>query len=390
MAAALLAGGESVLGNIELCDDTRHALEAIQALGATVTPAGEHAYSIRGGLDPQSETIDIGESGLAARLLTPIAALSGHRITITGKGSMAKRPVGMMIKPLTELGVAVESDDFLPITVQGPLRGGEAEVDGYVSSQFVTGLMMALPLAAEDTILHVENANSIPYLAMTADMASKFGINIEHNDFAEFFIRGGQKYAPARIDIEGDWSGAAFMLVAGAVAGGVTAVNMNPLSLQADVAVIDALRRAGAEITTTVSDIAVGHNSLRGFEFNATHCPDLFPVLTVLAANCEGTSVIEGARRLIYKESDRAGAILEEFTRIGIDVRLEDDDRMVIKGAPIKGGEVDSRGDHRIAMAAAIAGLTAETPIVITGAEAVTKSYPRFWDDLASLTGNRP
>lgn len=386
MAAALLAEGKSALGNIEFCDDTRHALGAITDLGAEVTHSGEDTVYIRGGLAPRKEIINTGESGLAARLFTPIAALSPGRITVTGTGTMMRRPIGMMIKPLEELGVEIQSDGFLPITVQGPLRGGEAEAEGYVSSQFITGLLTALPVVGKDTVLRVHKANSIPYLAMTVDMAAKFGVRIQHNDYSEFFIEGGQKYIPAQIDIEGDWSSAAFMLVAGAVAGSVTVENISPLSLQADVAVIDALRRAGAEVIAGEHAVTVSCRELRAFEFDATQCPDLFPVLAVLAANCEGKSVIKGVQRLIHKESNRAEAILTEFKKLGIRVRRKDDDSMEITGGRIRGGTMDSRNDHRIAMAGAIAGLTAEKPVTVTNAEAVNKSYPRFWSDLGSIT----
>lgn len=386
MAGALLAEGESVIGNIEPCDDTHHALKAIEDLGAEVTLVDAHTISIKGGLDPRKDVINTGESGLAARLFTPIAAISDRRITITGKGTMLRRPIGMMIKPLAELGVTVESDGYLPITVQGPIKGGETTAEGFVSSQFITGLLTALPLTAEDTVIHVKDANSTPYLAMTVDMASKFGISIQHNDFNEFFVEGRQKYIPARIDIEGDWGCAAFMLTAGAIAGSVTAEKMNLVSLQADVTIIDALRKAGARIETSDHDITVTHHDLNAFNFDATHCPDLFPILVVLAANCSGKSTIKGAGRLIHKESNRAEAILGEFTKIGIDVWLEDDDTMAVNGGTVKGGIMDSCNDHRIAMAGAIAGLTAIAPVTITNAGAVSKSYPRFWEDLDSIT----
>lgn len=389
MAASLLCEGESTLRNIEFCDDTRYALEVIRDLGAEAIQIDEHTLSVRGGLNPHKDIVNTGESGLAARLFTPIAALSDRRITITGEGTMLRRPIGMMIGPLTELGVKTESGGYLPITVQGPLRGGEATVEGFVSSQFTTGLLMSLPLAVEDTILHVERVYSIPYLSMTVDMAHRFGIRIEHNDHAEYFIEGGQKYKPADVSIEGDWGAAAFMLVAGAIAGEVTVANMNPVSLQADVGIIEALSRAGASVTTTRKDITVRRHKLESFEFDATHSPDLFPILSVLAANCEGRSVIKGVKRLTHKESDRAKAILEEFGKIGMDVMIEEEDYMVIKGRRLKGGTIDSRNDHRIAMAGAVAGLAASSPATVRNAEAVNKSYPRFWDDLTSICRQR-
>lgn len=384
LAAALLSDGETTLSNIELCDDTRYAMNVITGLGASVRQTGPTEYVIRGGLAPITDTINTGESGLATRLFTPIAALCDRRMTITGTGTMLRRPIGMMIDPLRNLGVQVRSNGYLPITVQGPLRGGETDVEAYVSSQFLTGLLMSLPLAEGDTILHVEQPNSLPYLAVTIDLASKFRIRMEHNGFREFFIPGGQHYHPAKLHIEGDWSSAAFMLVAGAIAGEVTAKRMNTLSLQADLAIIQALTKAGAVIITTPDEITVRKRELTGFDFDATQRPDLFPILAVLGANCEGTTHIRGVNRLVYKESNRAEAIVSEYTKLGMDVALEDD-VMTVRGGSLSGGTIDSCNDHRIAMAAAIAALAASGPVTITNAQAVTKSYPRFWDDLDSI-----
>ncbi len=388
-AATLLAEGTSVISNLELCDDTRSAIDVVSRLGARLEQIDESTFSVIGGLNPTSDTINTGESGLSTRLFTPIAALCDRPITICGHGTMLRRPIGMMIEPLRNLGVKVECDGFLPITVCGPLKGGESDVEGYVSSQFITGLLTALPLAEQDTILHIDKPSSIPYIGMTIDTVSRFGVRIEHNDFREFYIPGGQHYTPTEMAIEGDWSSAAFMLVAGAIAGQVTIENMSPLSLQADVAIIDLLSQVGAEIITSPNDITVVRRELHPFEFDATHCPDLFPILTILAACCEGRSRIAGVGRLIHKESNRAEAIMEEFSALGIDMEIdEQSDSLIIEGGPIEGGTVSSRGDHRIAMAAAIAGLRSRKGVTITGSEAVAKSYPTFWEDLSKLSSN--
>ncbi len=388
-AAALLAEGRSTIRGLELCDDTRSAIEAITALGAKVEWVDEHTCTIDGGLSPQSDTINTGESGLSTRLFTPIAALSDKTIRIEGRGSMLRRPIGMMIAPLQELGVEVDCDGFLPITVKGPLRGGETDVDGFVSSQFLTGLLMALPLAEEETILHINKLNSRPYIAMTIDAVEKFGVRIEHNDYKEFYIPAGQKYEPADYYIEGDWSSASFMLVAAAIAGKVRVKNMSPLSLQADVTIIDVLEDAGAEIITSPTDIIVERNELRAFEFDATNSPDLFPILTILASQCQGTSKIIGVGRLLHKESNRAEAIVEEFSKLGIKMSIDDEeDALYVEGSEIAGGTISSRGDHRIAMSAAVAGLCSRKGVTIEGAEAVAKSYPTFWEDLKSITNN--
>ncbi len=373
---------------MELCSDTRAALLVAGALGAASTHTDESTYIINGGGSPSVLTIDIGESGLSTRMFTPIASLSGRPITITGHGSILKRPMDMMIAPLRALGARVAAQDggHLPITVQGPLLGGETQVDGSISSQFLTGLLMALPLAQNDTTLHVGRLNSIPYINMTIDVLRAFDIEVGHNeDYTEFFIEGRQEYSPRTYNIEGDWSGASCLLVAGAVAGEVTVANLNPLSLQADIEIVNALSRAGAEIITEGNTITVRSRPLQAFEFDATHCPDLFPALVALAAGCEGVSVIRGTERLTHKESDRAETLRDEFGKMGVAIDISEEDVMKVTGGRVRAAVVSSRNDHRIAMATAVAALAADGETTIEDAEAVNKSYPDFWKDIASI-----
>ncbi len=385
VAAALLAGGETTLTHLDLCNDTRAALDVARRLGASVSHEGT-TYTIHGGLNPVSTKLNIGESGLATRLFTPIASLCHMPITINGEGSILRRPIEMMEEPLQALGVEVISNGgYLPISVKGPMRGGEIHVDGSLSSQFITGLLMALPLSPNDTVLHVENLKSRPYVDMTIDLAARFGVAIEHNNYEQFYIAGGQHYTPCTYNIEGDWSGASCLLVAGATAGSITIRNLNHISLQADLAIIEALARAGAEIITTNSSVTVHGGPLHAFEFDATDCPDLFPALAALAASCEGTSVLTGTQRLTYKESNRAETIAEVFGRLGIGVDLSEENTMRITGGPVSSAVVDSHNDHRIAMAAAIAALSSDDSVVIEGADAADKSYPNFWNDLDTL-----
>lgn len=385
VAAALLAGGETTLTHLDLCNDTRAALDVARRLGASVSHEGT-TYTIRGGLNPVSTKLNIGESGLATRLFTPIASLCHMPITINGEGSILRRPIEMMEEPLQALGVEVISNGgYLPISVKGPMRGGEIHVDGSLSSQFITGLLMALPLSPNDTVLHVENLKSRPYVDMTIDLAARFGVAIEHNNYEQFYIAGGQHYTPYTYNIEGDWSGASCLLVAGATAGSITIRNLNHISLQADLAIIEALARAGAEIITTNSSVTVHGGPLHAFEFDATDCPDLFPALAALAASCEGTSVLTGTQRLTYKESNRAETIAEVFGRLGIGVDLSEENTMRITGGPVSSAVVDSHNDHRIAMAAAVAALSSDDSVVIEGADAADKSYPNFWNDLNTL-----
>ncbi|WP_302972956.1 3-phosphoshikimate 1-carboxyvinyltransferase, partial [Alistipes indistinctus] len=364
VAAALLAGGETTLTHLDLCNDTRAALDVARRLGASVSHEGT-TYTIRGGLNPVSTKLNIGESGLATRLFTPIASLCHMPITINGEGSILRRPIEMMEEPLQALGVEVISNGgYLPISVKGPMRGGEIHVDGSLSSQFITGLLMALPLSPNDTVLHVENLKSRPYVDMTIDLAARFGVAIEHNNYEQFYIAGGQHYTPCTYNIEGDWSGASCLLVAGATAGSITIRNLNHISLQADLAIIEALARAGAEIITTNSSVTVHGGPLHAFEFDATDCPDLFPALAALAASCEGTSVLTGTQRLTYKESNRAETIAEVFGRLGIGVDLSEKNTMRITGGPVSSAVVDSHNDHRIAMAAAVAALSSDDSVV--------------------------
>ena len=284
LAAALLSEEVSVLRNIEFCDDTRSALQCIETLGARVRRVDPTSLSIEGGLSPKGCVLNVGESGLSTRLFTPVASLCPTPVTIEGRGSLLRRPMQMMFEPLRRLGVRVrDNGGFLPIEVCGPIQGGEAEVDGSVSSQFITGLLLALPLARRDTSLHVRGAVSTPYLDMTLDTAARFGIEISQRDYEEFYIPGRQRYRSTYFSIEGDWSAAAMLLVAGATAGEVTVRNASMLSKQADTAICTALVRAGAAVINEEDSVTALHRPLRAFEFDATNCPDLFPALAALA-----------------------------------------------------------------------------------------------------------
>lgn len=386
LAVSLLAQGHTVLRKLDFCQDTLSALGCIHTLGAEVIELDEQTLSIGGGLAPRETTLHVGESGLASRLFTPIASLAERPIRIVGRGSLLERPMQMMIEPLKRLGVRVEDNrGYLPFEVCGPLRGGETEVDGSVSSQFITGLLLALPMAAIDTTLHVEKAVSTPYLDMTIDTAKRFGVDIFHRDYHEFYIPGGQRYRGLDLTIEGDWSAAAMLLVAGAVAGEVCVENISALSKQADTAVLDALARAGAEVTIEGDSITAARRELHGFEFDATQCPDLFPALAVLAAAAEGETTLYGTSRLTHKESNRAETIAEEFSKIGIAVDISEENIMRIRGGKIHATEVESHNDHRIAMALAVAGLISDGVMQIHGAECVAKSYPDFFEQLESI-----
>lgn len=386
LAVSLLAGGVTVLRKLDFCQDTLSALGCIHTLGAEVVEVDASTLSIGGSLAPRERTLHVGESGLASRLFTPIATLYNQPIRIVGRGSLLERPMQMMIEPLRQLGATVKDNHgYLPFEVCGPLRGGEAKVDGSVSSQFITGLLLALPMAPIDTTLHVERAVSTPYLDMTIDTAARFGVDIFHRDYREFYIPGGQCYRGIDLTIEGDWSAAAMLLVAGAVAGEVRVENISALSKQADTAILDALARAGAEVIIEGDSITASQRDLHGFEFDATQCPDLFPALAALAAAAEGETTLYGTSRLTHKESNRAKTIAEEFQKIGIAVDISEENVMRIQGGRIHATEVESHNDHRIAMALAVAGLISDGEMRIHGAACVAKSYPDFFEQLESI-----
>jgi 3-phosphoshikimate 1-carboxyvinyltransferase len=272
------------------------------------------------------------------------------------------------------------------LTVKGPLKGGKATVDGTTASQLLTGLLMALPKAPKDSRLKVENLKSIPYIDMTLALLNTLGIDVQHSNYKTFSIKGMQTFRFPRNEywVEGDWSGAAFLLAAGAVGGTVTVTGLDTGSPQADRKIIQALELAGANINVTKSTVEVTRKKLKAFHFDAAHCPDLFPPLVALACNCEGKTVLTGVERLIHKERNRALTLEKEFTAIGGEIRLSDN-QMEITGKRLKGGTIDSHNDHRIAMAGAVAGINISHHVIIEGSECTAKFYPNFFEDMKSI-----
>ncbi len=381
IALAALAGGESVIHDAGASDDVLAATGIINALGADVSRKGHALYITGGRLNPQ-QVLRCGESGLCLRMFAGIAAALDGEMTLTGRGSLLKRPLDDVVETLSALGVSCRSNKgFAPLTIKGSMRGGRHNIDASHSSQLLSGLLMAAPLLNTDTSLVVEKLVSKPYVELTIDVMQAFGVQVQNDGFKKFAITAGQRYVPAVFHVEGDWSGAAFMLVAGAVAGAVTVRHLNSKSRQADKKIMDVLDAVGARCRHSGDSYRVGRHQLRAFDFDATDCPDLFPPLVALAANCTGESRIKGVGRLHGKESNRAKSLSNTFSKLGIQIRTEED-TMTVRGGKISGGTVSAHGDHRIAMAAAIAALTADGPVHITGAEAVNKSYPGFFDDL--------
>lgn len=389
VASSLLAGGVSHLANPSLCFDSLAGLGIARTLGADVQ-TGTDVVSIRGigGLTEDSRTggvIHCGESGLCMRMFTPVAALSRQRFFIEGSGSLGSRPMAML-EAISLMGArCTTTGGYPPVVIQGPMKGGTVCIDGSESSQFLTGLLIAAPLCRDDSRIDVVNLKSRPYVLMTIDLLKRFGIAIDHNeDMTSFRIKGNQRYKAHSLAIEGDWSGAAFILVAGAVAGAVHVSGLRTDSFQADRAILDGLLRAGATVEAREDRIFVKRGNLHAFEFDAGDCPDLVPPLAALAARCTGKSVIRGTERLKHKESDRGEALASEFSKLGIRVELLPD-RMEIYGARPTGNFVDSHNDHRIAMACAVVALGGRGPVAIGRSGSVAKSYPEFFEDLDSI-----
>lgn len=394
-AAALIKGGTTILKNPGTSADDQAALDIIQQLGARVELKKDVVEIFSNGINPVGDKIYCGESGLSARMFTPVASVSEKRITITGSGSLIKRPLSFFDELFPQLGVRIKSNKgLLPLEIKGPMHPSDIEIDGSLSSQFLTGLLLAYAAAgASDKTIRVKNLNSKPYVDLTLKIMADFGLKTPvHTDYTGFYF-GRQaitSYPNVNIQytVEGDWSGGAFLLVAGAIAGNITVKGLDVFSMQADKMILQALMQCGAFMSIEPEQIGAKSNSLKPFHFNANDCPDLFPPLVALAANCHGTSVIEGVNRLTYKESNRALTLQEEFGKMGLLIELQDN-MMVIKNEnALNGAVVNSHHDHRIAMACAIAALKADGETIVENAEAVNKSYPLFWDHLNYLSGH--
>ena len=381
VAAALLADGTSVIGNFPHCSDAVAALRLSQDLGAKITRENGLLH-ITGGLTTSNTTFNAEESALALRMFAPIAALSGKEITFTGKGTLLNRPVGMIINALEQCGVQCTSNNgTLPLTLSGKLKSGHFHLDGSVTSQVVSGLLMALPVVNGNSVIVVENLKSKPYIDITIEVLNSFGIEIENIDYHTFNIRGNQKYIPCRYAVEGDWSSAAFWLVAGALYGDISVSGLNPNSKQPDRAILDALKKANCTVEQRDGVFVSKKSEVAPFVFDVSDCPDLLPILTLLAANATGVSTIYGVERLAHKESDRVAVLIQQFAKTGISI-TQHDDILEVTGGVIHNANINPHHDHRIAMTFAIASLSANSDISVQNPECVEKSYPDFWRDL--------
>ncbi len=392
-AAALLHQGTTKILNPGHSNDDLAAIDVIQKLGATVKVDSTEMHVQSNGVRPIGPDMNCGESGLGIRMFTPIAALSNHAITIQGQGSLVKRPMHFFDEIFPSLGIEIQSNSgYLPIQIKGPLKPATITVDGSLSSQFLTGLLMAYAASGStDAVIHVQDLKSKPYIDLTLSVLNDFGWKVQHQGYERFeFLAHPPLAEHIEYTVEGDWSGAAFLLVAGAIAGPITVKGLQLNSTQADRAVMHALKATGASIEINEDAIFIGPSKdaskeLNAFEFDATDCPDLFPPLVALAAVCKGVSIIKGVSRLAHKESDRGITLQTEFAKLGIRIDLKEDTMLVYGGTGIHSAEVFSQHDHRIAMACGVAALCADGPITITDAEAVNKSYTDFYAHLKHL-----
>ena len=390
-AAALLHNGRTVIKDPGRSNDDLAALEVIQKLGATVLDKGEYINIESRGVNPSNNEINCGESGLGVRMFTPIAALSSNELLVAGSGSLLKRPMNFFDDIFPLLGIKIQSNEGkLPMKIHGPLQPSNIEVDGSLSSQFLTGLLMAYAASdASGVTITVNDLKSKPYIDMTLRVIKSFGMKLPLvKNYREFiFENSHHDYSENDITyaVEGDWSGAAFLFVAGAIANEIRVEGMREDSVQADKKILEAIKDAGAKIIYADGVYKITPSILNAFEFDATECPDLFPPLVALAAYCKGITKIKGANRLTHKESNRALTLQDVFGRMGIEIELKDDWMFVHGGSPLQPATVHSHHDHRIAMAAAVAALKATGPIVIEEAEAINKSYPAFYNDVISL-----
>lgn len=390
-AAALLHKGKTIIRNPGHSNDDLAALKIIQQLGATVIDENNELHITSNRIQPGNNTLNCGESGLGVRMFTSIAALADQLITIHGEGSLRTRPLDFFDEVLPQLGVEIiSSNGHLPLQIKGPLQPRSIEVDGSLSSQFLTGLLMAFSAAqAKEVTISVHNLASKPYIDLTLQLMQHFHMHVPaNNNYKEFYFSENRQPAftgTVEYSVEGDWSGGAFLLVAGAISGNIVITGLDLDSTQADKAVLDALAKAGAEMKAGAQSIHIRKSELTAFDFDATDCPDLFPPLVALAAYCKGDTMIKGVHRLTHKESNRAITLQEEFAKMNVPVLLNDDVMIIKGGNEIKGTTVHSRNDHRIAMACAVAALKANGDTVIEQAMAVKKSYPDFYNDLKLL-----
>lgn len=337
-------------------------------------------------LRSNQEEVNCIESGSTLRFLIPVAAALGKKVTFVGQGRLPERPIGDYLNLLPQHNVKCTSGGGLPLSIEGKLTPGTYETPGNVSSQYITGLLLALPILDGDSkIVLTTKLQSKPYVDMTVKIMADFGVKVQETDYG-YFVKGNQCYEQRDYVVESDWSQAAFFLAGGAICGDVVLKGLDLGSTQGDKEIVSILKRFGADIDTEENYIHVKKSTLRGIQIDATDIPDMVPSLAVIAACAHGKTIITGAERLRFKESDRIESVVTNLKKLGVDV-TERQDGMEIVGGTVKGTELDGYNDHRIVMAFSIAALVSEGEITISDAQSINKSYPQFFDDYNSLGG---
>lgn len=389
LIAAALAGGVSEISNISASEDIDATVGALAALGAKIFREG-NTYTVMGIKTPAaSAVIDCRESGSTMRFIIPIAAALGCSCEFRGKGKLPERPITPYIRELGKNGAVItKTEGVMPFVMNGTLKGGDYVLEGDISSQFITGLLFALPLCSGNSVIRLASKlESKPYADMTVEALSRFGITIDESEDKDglpvYRIRGGQKYRSADVSVEGDYSQAAFYFAANALGSEIKVDNLSEKSVQGDKKILEII---GGISYNKINDS--GLRRLPAFSADVSDIPDLVPILAVLGCFTDGVSRITGAKRLKIKESNRLEAISSALGNIGGKITVGDDSLEIEPVDGFHGGVIDGCNDHRIVMASAIASTMADGEITITGAEAVAKSYPDFWTDFASLGGN--
>lgn len=386
---ASLSRGKSVVSPVDLSQDISATIDCARSLGAEIEIKGNTAYIDGTNIfSKKSAILDCRESGSTLRFFVPVTAVGGVSAEFIGKGRLPERPIGIYLDCLPKAGVECITKGGLPLKINGTLKGGDFSVSGNVSSQFITGLLLAFPFTNEDCrIILTSPLQSVGYINMTIRTMEKFGVKVDTTDYG-YFVKGGQSYKPCNYTCEGDWSQAGFFMSAGALGGDVTLKGLRTDSIQGDKACIDIFKQFGADITIKPNgDINVKSAQLKAISLDASQIPDLVPIIAVTSAFAEGTTEIYGAERLRIKECDRLNAISTCLNKIGAEV-TEKSDGLVIKGiSKADGGNVEGYNDHRIVMSMAVAVEKCENPITITDRESINKSYPSFFEDYKKING---
>ena len=389
LIAAALAKGCSTIRNLALSEDILATIGGLRALGAEIALNGDTAQVTGIPSNPKEGQIDCRESGSTLRFLLPVAAALGIPAIFTGTGRLPSRPLTVYRNCFPSHGVSMVPAAGMPLQLSGRLTSGTYRLAGNISSQFITGLLFALPLLEGDSeILLTSPLESKGYVDMTIELLKLAGIGIQAIP-GGYAIKGGQSYQPFTYTVESDYSQAAFFLVAGAIGSQpVICKGLNPDSKQGDKKILDLLQKSGAKTEIKGSAVKISYVKLNSFTHNCSDIPDLVPILAVLASFCEGTTYLTHIERLQIKESNRIQTTAELLSRFGVDCRF-DSNKLVITGSDrLRGCTIDSHNDHRIAMAAAIAATQADDIVTIEHAECVNKSYPNFFEDFNQLGGN--